>query len=450
MKPSRSLRVVFATVGSRGDVQPMLALAQSMVARGHVALIAAPPNFEPWVRSFGFEFAPLGVDTQVFLAENRDIMTGKPVKMFRAMSRYFNEQFALQARQLKPACAQADAVIYGGLAFAVPTVADYLNLPALGVLYTTCILPSSQHPPIGIPWHGLPHWLNDFLWWANALLGDSLGLKTLNTVRASFDLPPVEHLRHHLFEQHPLVIAADEVLFPPDPLWQGRYPYANFIFFDDPATLDPELDAWLARGEAPVFVGFGSMLGKGTDRIERMIVEAVRATGRRCIVAAGWAGFGAGTLPPGWRVVRDAPHALLFPRTAVVVHHGGSGTTAQALRAGVPQVLLPLILDQFHHAHRLHLAGIAPHPVPMEKISATELSSAIQTAMEMAPAPRQAASARLRASDARAEIVRRVETMVQNSDRLVSIRQRQKAVLPDKVRLDPYSTRQSCARPPDR
>ncbi len=411
MKPDRSLRVVLATVGSRGDVQPMLALAQAFLARGHVPLVAAPPNFEAWIRGLGFDFAPLGVDMQVFLAENREIMTGNPVKMFKEMSRYFNEQIPLQARQLELACGQADTLIYGGLAFSAPTVADHLRLPVLGVFYTTCLLPSSQHPPPNIPWHGLPNWMNDLIWRANRVLGDTLMRGTLNTMRASFGLPPVEYIRRHVFEDHPLVIAADETLFPPDPLWEGRYPYANFIFFDDPAPLDPELDAWLAQGEPPVFVGFGSMSGQGTDRVEGMIVEAVAASGRRCIVGAGWAGIGAGALPSGWRVVRDAPHALLFPRTAVVVHHGGSGTTAQALRAGVPQVLLPLILDQFHHAHRLHLAGIAPEPVPMEKITAAELTDAIQAALKLPEGPRLAAAARLRASDGSGEIVRRVEAM---------------------------------------
>jgi UDP:flavonoid glycosyltransferase YjiC (YdhE family) len=343
-------------------------------------------------------------------------MSGKPLKMLQEMSRYFNEQIPLQAQQLKPACEEADAVIYGGLAFAAPTVADYLRLPVLGIIYTTCLLPSSQHPPVNIPWHGLPNWMNDLFWRANRLLGDSLALKTLNTVRASFGLPPADQVRRHMFEDHPLVIAADEVLFPPDPLWEGRYPYANFIFFDDPAQLDPELDAWLADGEPPVFVGFGSMSGEGTDRVEGMIVDAVSATGRRCIVGAGWAGLGTGSLPSSWRVVRDTPHALLFPRTAVVVHHGGSGTTAQALRAGVPQVLLPLILDQFHHAHRLHIAGIAPRAVPMEKITTAELADAIQVAVRLPAAPRQTAAARLRASDGRGEIVRRVEAQVAACD----------------------------------
>jgi len=406
------MRVVLAAVGSRGDVQPMLALAQAFVARGHVPIIAAPPNFGTWVRSFGFEFAPVGVDIQVFLAEHSEVLTGNPVKMLKEMSRYFNEQMPLQAQQLRPVCDRVDAILYGGLAVVAPTVADHMRLPVLGVLYTSCMLPSSQHPPISIPWHGLPNWMNDLLWRAIRLLTDSLGLDTLNSVRAGFGQPPVEDIRRYLFEDHPLVIAADEVLFPPDPLWQGRYPYVNFIFVDDPAPLDSGLEAWLADGEPPVFVGFGSMSGKGTDRVERIIVEAVSATGRRCIVGAGWAGLGGGALPKGWRVVRDAPHALLFPRTAAVVHHGGSGTTAQALRAGVPQVLLPLILDQFHHAHRLHLAGIAPHPVPMEKITGAELAGAIKAALELPAGPRQAAAARLRASDGRAEIVRRTESMV--------------------------------------
>ena len=410
MNPNHSLRVVLPTVGSRGDVQPMLALAQTLVARGHVPIVAAPPNFETWVKGLGFEFAPLGRDIQVFLNENRDIMTGKPIKMFQAMSDYFNDQIPLHAQQLKTVCEKADAVLYGGLAFiAAQSVAEHLRLPVLGVFYTSCLLPSSQHPPPNIPWHGLPNWMNDLLWRANYLISDVLMRKTINTVRASLGLAPIDHIS---FEGHAIIIAADNVLFPPDPLWKEQYPYANFIFFDDPAPLDPALDAWLSDGEPPVFIGFGSMSGAGTYRVEGMIVEAVSATGRRCIVGSGWAGLGASALPPGWRVVRNAPHALLFPRIAVVVHHGGSGTTAQALRAGVPQVLLPLILDQFHHAYRLHIAGISPQPVPMEKINAAELAEAIQAALKLPEGPRRAAAERLRASDGRGEIVQRIESMV--------------------------------------
>jgi UDP:flavonoid glycosyltransferase YjiC (YdhE family) len=390
----------------------MLALARAFVERGHVPVVAVPPNFETWVRSLGFDFAPLGLDMQEFLAGNRGFMTRNPLRMIKETRRYFNEQIPLQAQQLKTACDKADAIVYGGLAFAAPTVADHLHLPVLGLLYTTSVLPSSQHPPMSIPWHGLPGWMNNLLWRANGLVGDAVGLKSLNSMCASLGLPPVDHVRQHVFDDHPIVIAADEVLFPPDSRWKGLYPYANFIYFDDPAPLDPELDAWLRDGEPPVFIGFGSMSGQGTDRVEGIIVEAISATQRRCIIGAGWAGLGAGSLPSTWRVVRDAPHALLFPRTAVVVHHGGSGTTAQALRAGVPQVLLPLILDQYHHAHRLHLAGIAPRPVPMQRITANELAAAIKVALDMPAGPRQIAADRLRASDGRGAIVQRVEALI--------------------------------------
>lgn len=411
MNPARSLRIVLATIGSRGDVQPMLALAQALAARGHRPLIAAPANFEDWVRALGFDFAALGDDMQVFASENQQIMTGKPLRMLKEMVRYFKVQIPLQAQRLAPICQGADLVVYGGLAFAAPSVAEHLKLPVLGVLYTTCLLPSSLHPPPNIPWHGLPSWLNNLIWRINHVLGDLFFRDTLNTMRSSLGLAPVDHLRHHLIEGHPLVIAADEVLFPPDSSWQGRFPYANFIFFNDPAPLDPQLDAWLNAGEAPIYIGFGSMSGQGIERVERMIVEAITATGRRCIVDAGWAGLGAGELPHGWRRVSDAPHALLFPRTALVVHHGGSGTTAQALRAGVPQVLLPLILDQFHHAHRLYLAGIAPRPVAMERISAAGLTAAIESALQLPAGPRHAAAARLQMSNGREQIVRRIETL---------------------------------------
>ena len=412
MNSARSLRIVLASVGSRGDVQPMLGLAQSLAARGHRPLIAAPANFEGWVRSLGFDFAPLGEDMQAFLARNRQIMTGKPLRMLREMIRYFKEQIPLQAQQLAPICRGADLVVYGGLAFTAPSVAEHLRLPVLGVLYSNCLLPASLHPPPNIPWHGLPGWINRLIWRINHVMGDLLLRRTLNSMRSHLGLPLLDHLRSHLIEGDPLVIAADEVLFPPDTSWQGRFAYANFIYFDDPAPLDPQLNDWLSEGEAPIYIGFGSMLGQGIERVERMLVEAVSATGRRCIVDAGWAGLGAAALPHGWLRVRNAPHALLFPRVAVVVHHGGSGTTAQALRAGVPQVLLPLILDQFHHGHRLYLAGIAPRSVPMEKITTTALTSAIESALRLPVGPRLEAAVRLKASDGRASVVQRIEALV--------------------------------------
>ena len=409
-RATRSLRIVLATVGSRGDVQPMLALAQELAARGHVPVVAAPPNFELWVRSLGFEFEPLGTDMQAFLAANAKVMTGNPLARVGTVKRFFAEEVPRWVQQVAQACRGADAAVWAGLAVATPSVAEHLRIPALGVYYSSCMIPAGAHPPPSITRHGLPRWLNKFFWSFGRVVMQRLLGKPLNAGRAAIGLPPASVYRH-MWEQGPYVLALDEALFPPDADWPpGRFPYANHLYFDDPAPLDADLLAWLDDGEPPVFVGFGSMSGQGIDRVGRLIVEAVSATGRRCIVGAGWSGLGdQGQLPPGWRVVLDAPHALLFPRMAAVVHHGGAGTTAQVLRAGVPQVILPLILDQYHHAHRLHLAGLIPRPVPMERVTAPELTDAIRRAIELPRAPREAVSARLRASNGRGQVADRLE-----------------------------------------
>jgi len=412
MSERRSLRVVLATIGSRGDVQPMLALAQTLQQRGHMPVVAAPPNFQTWIEGLGFAFAPLGQDMQAFMREHPELMTGNPIRLARGFLKYFEEQLASQAADLRAACQGADAMVYAGLAFfSGASVAQALQLPAICLQFTNCLLPSRLHPPAMLPVHGLPQWLNRLAWALESRMGDSAVRGPLNGMRATLGLAPVAKIWRHLVDEAQVVIAADATLLPPDPDWQGRYGYANFVFFDDPMPLDPELDAWLHDGEPPVFLGFGSMSGAATDRMEVLMTQALAATGKRCLVGAGWSGLGTGALPAGWRVVRDAPHALLFPRTAVVVHHGGSGTTAQALRAGVPQVVLPLLLDQFHHAHRLYVCGLAPKPVPLEKVSAAQLADRIHAALALPAAAREAFHDRLRGSDARLDVVQRVELL---------------------------------------
>jgi UDP:flavonoid glycosyltransferase YjiC (YdhE family) len=272
------------------------------------------------------------------------------------------------------------------------------------------MVPSGLHPPPTVRWHGLSPWVNRALWWLHDRLADTLIGQPLNQARRQTGLAAV-NLHDHLLHGCEYAIAVDETLFPGDPTWPTNLQRANYLFLDDPEPLDPELETWLRNGEPPVYIGFGSMGGPGTQHLETLLLQAMEASGRRCLIAAGWAGLGNRTLPSNWRCVAAAPHAKLFPRLAAVVHHGGSGTTAQALRAGVPQVLLPLILDQYHHAHRLHLAGLTPVPVSMERISATQLSRSIEAAIAWPLAPLQAAATRLQQSDGTTQVAKQIETL---------------------------------------
>jgi UDP:flavonoid glycosyltransferase YjiC (YdhE family) len=404
------LRLVLATVGSRGDVQPLLALGQTLRQRGHRVLVAAPPNFAGWVQSLGFDFAPLGQDMQQFLADHPDVLTGSVHRAVPLLKDYFADALPRQMHELLSTCADADAIIWAGLAITAPSVAERLGIPALGVLYSTCLVPSGLHPPPTVRWHGLPPWLNRVLWWLHDRLASSMVGQPLNQARQQAGLAPVD-LREHLLHGCDYAIAADETLFPGDTAWPGHLQRANFLFLDDPEPLSPDLDAWLQQGEPPVYLGFGSMGGPGTQRLEGLLLQALKASGTRCLIAAGWSGLGQQALPPGWRSVAAAPHAQLFPRMAVVVHHGGSGTTAQALRAGVPQVVLPLILDQYHHAHRLYRGGLIPKPVSMERISAAQLSQSIEAALAWPLAVRQAVSLRLQQSQGGPQVAKQIETL---------------------------------------
>jgi UDP:flavonoid glycosyltransferase YjiC (YdhE family) len=388
----------------------MLALGQMLRQRGHDVRIAAPPDFAAWVQSMGFDFAPLGLNMRQFLAEHPDVLTGNVRKAAPLLNDYFANAIPRQMQELLVACTAADALVWAGLAIAAPSVAERLGIPALGVLFSTCMVPSSLHPPPTVRWHGLPPWINRSLWWLHDRLADTMLGQPINMARRQAGLAEV-NLRDHLLHGCNYAIAADEVLFPGDPDWPGNLQRANFLFLDDPEPLDAELESWLQDGEPPVYVGFGSMVGPGTLRVDALLLQALKASGRRCLIAAGWAGLGKQTLPTNWRSVAQAPHGRLFPRLAVVVHHGGSGTTAQALRAGVPQVLLPLILDQYHHAHRLHRTGLIPRPVPMERITAQQLGQSIETAIAWPLAPRQVASLRLQQSDGSAKVANQIETL---------------------------------------
>ena len=407
--PARRQRTITLTaIGSRGDVQPMLALALALRARGHLVRMAVPPNFVPWITGTGIEASALGIDIQAWLNAHAHYLSGNPITMLRAMRRFFSEQLPHQFLALKDIAQGSDLLVLAGLAFAGFSVAETLSIPALAVAYTPCVLPGAAYPPPMVPWQSFPAWLNRLLWAASNRSGNWLFGDALNQGRATLGLPPVLAAEH--LYRNPWLLAADPVIFPPSNEWLGRIRCTGFICFDDTRPLDPDLDAWLAAGDPPLYVGLGSMTGAAATRLDGVVREALADSGRRVLLSAGWGGLGHGSMPPGWRVVGDVPHARLFPRCSVVVHHGGSGTLANVLRAGVPQVILPLILDQFHHADRLSRAGLAPSPLPLERVRPAQLAQAIVLAERLSPSVRTAAADRINRNDGARQIAEYIES----------------------------------------
>jgi sterol 3beta-glucosyltransferase len=165
--------------------------------------------------------------------------------------------------------------------------------------------------------------------------------------------------------------------------WPDSVHVTGYLFLDTQTDWQPshELKAFLERGDPPVYFGFGSMSGRKPEELARLIIKAIARSGQRGLLLTGWGGLDADLVPDNVFVVKSAPHSWLFPRMAAVVHHGGAGTTAEGLRAGVPNVIVPFIFDQYFWGARIKALGLGPDPIPQKNLSADRLARAIKIAV---------------------------------------------------------------------
>jgi sterol 3beta-glucosyltransferase len=163
--------------------------------------------------------------------------------------------------------------------------------------------------------------------------------------------------------------------------WPAHVHVTGYLFLDGQPDWQPspELQAFLDAGDPPVSVGFGSMAGRNPEQLAGLVVDALARSGRRGILLTGWGGLRAARVPENVFVVDAAPHSWLFPRMAAVVHHGGAGTTAEGLRAGVPNVIVPFVFDQPFWGARVQTLGLGPQPIPQKKLTADRLAQAIDS-----------------------------------------------------------------------
>ncbi|MGZ5365542.1 MAG: glycosyltransferase [Mycobacterium sp.] len=362
------MRVLLSTVGSRGDVQPMVALALHLRETGHGACICAPPGFEELVRGPGLEdldYFPIGHDLRL---GPRKVEGGPPATV------------AAQFAVLREAAAGCDVIVgCAAMQIAARSIAEIVGVPYFYTAYAPVALPSGHHSPP--PVHGPPRpqgisaraqWDVDAQWW-NDVWGHGL-----NAARAGAGLGPVTDVRAHVITDRPL-LAADPTLAPwPTPsdlavIQTGSWQRA------DPRPLADDLSRFLDAGDPPILFGFGSMPVPSTAGAT--MVAAARTLGRRTIILRGWAGITAPDDSPDCLTISETNLQALLPRTAAVVHHGGAGTTTQAMRAGTPQVVVPHNFDQAYHAGRVEALGIGTAHLASAPTSHS-ISDALATVIE--------------------------------------------------------------------
>jgi sterol 3beta-glucosyltransferase len=412
------MNIMLATVGTLGDVQPYVALGRGLQSAGFTVRIAASTCFRDLVQGAGLDFAPVSVSPDQALQQDVAAIGSNPIRLQRWIKASFDPLAHQYTGEIKEACKGADALLFAALAFSSADVAEALHIPCLAV-YLQPVTPTRAFPSPSMP--GIPAWLplRGLANWLSFRLSNQSFFRllkpTLDACRRNvLGLPPRPWKYYASLDtsRTPIIYGYSPLVLPKPPDWGGWLKVTGYWFLDPPAGWQPPVPLvdFLKAGLPPVYFGFGSMVDQEAQAVTGLVLEALLHTGQRGLLQGSWS-QSSGSLPATVLQVESVPHEWLFPSMACVVHHGGAGTTAAGLRAGVPSVIVPFFADQPFWGQRIHALGVGPAPIPRKALTAGRLAQAIIIATQDA-AMRQRASAlgeRIRGEDGVARAVEVIE-----------------------------------------
>jgi sterol 3beta-glucosyltransferase len=377
-------RIFVATSGSRGDVEPFLALSKALKAAGYDVVLSAPPDFGEWIASHGIVHHPAGGAAREIVNAFAEAIEDD--RFFRSLARAgYEQKFRALFESVAKASEGADLLIYSPLMSSVTFLAEARRTPAIAVYLAPAFptgdfaVPMQPRFSYGRFLNRLSHravdliLLNMFRPWWNAVRSVFPGLKPfsrfhdIRTIKGK----PVPHL-----------LAVSEALVPRPRDWPSHAIMTGNFFLDGDETWEvpADLAAFLEAGLPPIYIGFGSMpIGKSKVPV---LLEALRLSGQRAVIARGWGMWSdevSASLGSRVHVIDAAPHRKLFPLMAGLVHHGGSGTTAAGLLAGKPTLVTPLMMDQWFFANLVGRHGAGPKPLPVKQWRADILAERLST-----------------------------------------------------------------------
>jgi sterol 3beta-glucosyltransferase len=417
------MHITIIALGSSGDVLPFTTLGRGLVQSGHGVRMATMRTFEDAVRSGGMEFHAMHGDAAALLSSGPGLSLGEAggnilkmwsgaMRSFGALARNFAQDLSglLDVGPTDLILNQLPGGLYGY------DLAEKLSIPMVmaGVIpmIRTRYLPMVAFPPA-------PSWLPGY----NALtfrIAEQLvwqffrptinrwRVKTLGLSPQTF-LGPFSRMQK---ERTIVINGFSQHVVPPPPDW-GPHIHLTGYWYAQPSDWQPpnSLIEFINDGEAPIFVGFGSMPIRNPAATLQTILEATLEAGVRLVLHRGWGGLETASLPDSVYSVGFTDYGWLFPRMAAVVHHGGAGTTAYALRAGVPNLIVPFLFDQFFWGRRIAEIGVGPKPIPFKKLKAGRLAQAFSTLQSQSDLKEAATGLgrRLREEDGIAHAVRILE-----------------------------------------
>ncbi len=394
--------VLIVTIGTRGDVQPYVALGEGMSRAGHDVTVCTSLRYKPLIVGRGLGYGALSDDLVALVEtpEGRGAIAGAggAISGVKALLGILRRSIQIQRELFRDGWAAAreadpDVIVYHPKMAIALHYAERLGVPAAMASLFPVFLPTRAYPHPGLPKLQLGDRLTAAYNRATHHLVHAIVRAVCRWLfvpwRTAHGLPPhawgtgVVHRSDG--SRVPILNGWSPHVAPDPPDWPPRgVQTTGYWFLDRPDDWTPPaaLTAFLEDGPPPVYVGFGSMAGRHPERTTCIVLEALRRAGMRGILASGWGGLNARHLPASVYLCDQVPHDWLFPRVAAVVHHGGAGTTAAGLRAGRPTIVCPFFGDQPFWGRRVHDLGAGPPPIPQKHFTAERLACALRTATE--------------------------------------------------------------------
>jgi vancomycin aglycone glucosyltransferase len=356
------MKIAIVINGTRGDVQPMLALATGLMKNGHAVIFCAPPEHQELVEKYGCPFIPFGPNYKKIFQDKPDMKGGAtksppPKEMKR--------QTAEQIDRLPGLIRGSDLVLGVGFVLGVHTVANLLNVPYRFVMFYPVLLGPSKTDPL----------IHRMLFAFGRSLTNMVMKGLINRKRAALNLPPVKDVWGHWMGDH-VIVACDRALNEAREGLYFNFTQTGYMLLPSLSGMPEAVVDFLKTGPPPVYIGFGSNPFSNPGAFHQICQEVMKSTGQRLIVTKGWAVL-PGEDSPEILYVDEVPFEHLLPRVAAVVHHGGTGTMAAAARAGVPQAAFPFMADQFENRKQIMKLGLGPTTCDFKKLSAEALATAI-------------------------------------------------------------------------
>lgn len=378
-------------LGSRGDIQPLLSLALGLKAAGFGIRFAAPADFENWVRELGLDYVRLTGNSSGFFGGPAGMALRERIRDSRRFARFFNDYLSTYLDKLLATCWEVcqdtDAILCWSWTRAGPTLAEARGVPLFVVSPTPVLhLPTRvfANPFLGpgprrlgplTPVYNRATWL-----YANPLT--RIGQPQVDRWRVEkLGLPVLDwHIELRRLRALPHLLGYSPAVLPKPVDWGPDVHVTGNWFLDQNTEFEPspELAAFLAAGEPPVAVGFSSQVGRNARRISEAVVAGLARSGRRGLLIAGWGGLRDIELPATVFRIDNAPYDWLLPRLAALVHQGGAGSVASALRVGLPNMAVPFGYDQALWGGQVAALGAGLPPIPVEELTADALAGAIQ------------------------------------------------------------------------